>query len=264
MCEQQELCSEIPFSFSLCARARACVSLSRFPPLSLCGWLACTPRPQCRHRQHVYRFDTAFGLDAASTKAISDHYPVFVHLNVSNTTTSAFSAQLLRPANDGPTRTTLRGGSVAVTVFHADNINGSDVFAVVLLHDVAAGTEMKVTDNGWDCGTQRFRAGEGRSPHPPLHILRAPPPAWNVCCRSSAPRRLLARTNTAAAAAGLAAPWRVIVRTPRRRAHAVRALCALGAAQGCCFGARNGSTQPARWSPTRRAAAGRGWQGGSR
>ena len=112
---------------------------------------------------HVYRFDTVLALNATFTKLVSDHYPIVMRLNVSNVTSNGTRHFAEQPTTHAPAQepTSLAPGALAVVAFHSDNINGTDYFAVAFLQDIAAGTELRVTDNGWDCVAKKFRPGEG-------------------------------------------------------------------------------------------------------
>ena len=94
----------------------------------------------------MHRFDTQLNLTLDFTRLVSDHYPVVLTLNVSNSSSGGnatgyyFSGQPgatnsavndTGALNSGPTL--LAPGDLALTAFHSDNIDGKDFFALVLL-----------------------------------------------------------------------------------------------------------------------------------
>ena len=128
---------------------------------------------------YVHRFDTQLKLTLDFTRLVSDHYPIVLTLNVSNSSlrgnaTGYYFSGLqpdatnndvhgTRALSSGPSL--LVPGDLALTAFHSDNIDGKDFFTLVLLRAVGAGTQFVVTDDGWSCKTEhtpgKFRGGEG-------------------------------------------------------------------------------------------------------
>ena len=116
----------------------------------------------------VHKFDALFEMTNDEAKEVSDHYPISVNIDIRSDATVATDGALsyTPPAFEGAAAqdvpTELYPGDAVIIGVHADDV---DSFTVLLLVDVAKGTELHITDDGLAAcdsdGGPSWRDGEG-------------------------------------------------------------------------------------------------------